>query len=162
TAACTSVPTCPTSLRRAATTPTGSSLGPCASSWRTAYPTGRPPGTCGATTVSSSPSPPCKTGSRRRGQKAVAQAETRYLDWALADFSGSLAADELYDGPFCVLSAVDAHHQRRLLCEVLDHDPTQVDILWFLARLNAQITARGPTVLGITTDGSSLSPQPIA
>src|SRR5262249_39163071 len=92
TAACTSVPTCPTSLRRAATTPTGSSLGPCASSWRTAYPTGRPPGTCGATTVSSSPSPPCKTGSRRRGKKAVAQAETGYLDWALADFSGYLAA----------------------------------------------------------------------
>jgi len=84
------------------------------------------------------------------------------LDWALANFSGYLAADELYDGPFCVLSAVDARHQRRLLCEVLDHDPTQVDVLWFLARLNAQITARGHTVLGITTDGSSLYPQPIA
>jgi hypothetical protein len=79
----------------------------------------------------------------------------------LADFSGYLAADELYDGPFCVLSAVDARHQRRLLCEVLDHDPTQVDILWFLARLNAQITARGHTVRGITTDGSSLYPVPI-
>jgi hypothetical protein len=80
----------------------------------------------------------------------------------LADFSGYLAADELYDGPFCVLSAVDARQQRRLLCEVLDHDPTQVDILWFLARLKAQLTARGHTVLGITTDGSSLYPQPIA
>jgi hypothetical protein len=45
---------------------------------------------------------------------------------------------------------------------VLDHHPTQVDILWFLARLNAQITARGHTVRGITTDGSSLYPQPIA
>jgi hypothetical protein len=43
-----------------------------------------------------------------------------------------LAADELYDGPFCVLSAVDARRQRRLLYEVLDHDPTQADILWFL------------------------------
>jgi hypothetical protein len=80
----------------------------------------------------------------------------------LADFSGYLAADELYDGPFCVLSAVDARHQRRLLCEVLDHDPTQVDILWLLARLNAHITARGHAVLGITTDGSSLYPLPIA
>jgi hypothetical protein len=60
------------------------------------------------------------------------------------------------------LSAVDARHQRRLLCEVLDHDPTQVDILWFLARLNAHITARGHAVLGITTDGSSLYPLPIA
>jgi len=25
------------------------------------------------------------------------------LDWALAAFSGYVAADELYDGPFCVL-----------------------------------------------------------
>jgi hypothetical protein len=68
----------------------------------------------------------------------------------------------LYDGPFCVLSAVDARRQRRLAYEVLDHDPTQLDILYFLARLNAQITARGQTVLGITTDGSPLYPQPIA
>src|ERR1700683_2110554 len=88
--------------------------------------------------------------------------ETDYLDWALADFSGYLAADELYDGPFCVLSAVDARQQRRLLYEVLDHDPTQVDILWFLARLNDQIRARNQAVLGITTDGSPLYPQPIA
>jgi hypothetical protein len=79
----------------------------------------------------------------------------------LADFSGYLAADELYDGPFCVLSAVDARQQRRLLYEVLDHNPTQVDILWFLARLHDQISARGHTVLGITTDGSPLYPVPI-
>ena len=80
----------------------------------------------------------------------------------MADFSGYLAADELYDGPFCVLSVVDARRQRRLLCEVLDHDPTQVDILYFLARLHDQIKAHGQKVLGITTDGSSLYPQPIA
>jgi hypothetical protein len=61
-----------------------------------------------------------------------------------------------------VLSAVDARHQRRLLCAVLDRNPTQVDVLWFLARLNAQISARGHAVLGITTDGSPLYPQPIA
>ena len=24
-----------------------------------------------------------------------------FLDWALTDFSGYVAADELYDGPFC-------------------------------------------------------------
>jgi hypothetical protein len=68
----------------------------------------------------------------------------------------------LYDGPFCVLSAVDARQQRRLLYEVLDHDPTQVDILLFLARLHDHIRAHGHTVLGITTDGSPLYPQPIA
>jgi hypothetical protein len=80
----------------------------------------------------------------------------------LADFSGYLAADELYDGPFCVLSAVDAHQQRRLLYDVLDHDPRRTDILWFLARLNEQIRERGHTVVGITTDASPLYPLPIA
>ncbi len=86
---------------------------------------------------------------------------TEYLDWALADFSGYLAADELYDGPFCVLSAVDARRQRRLLYEVLDHNPTQLDILYFLARLHDQIKARGQVVRGITTDASPLYPLPI-
>jgi transposase len=124
--------------------------------------TERPRGTYGVTTASSSPLPPSRTGWRRRGKKAESQVETDYLDWALADFSGYLAADELYDGPFCVLSAVDARQQRRLLYEVLDHNPTQVDILYFLARLNDQIRARSQAVLGITTDGSPLYPQPIA
>jgi hypothetical protein len=68
----------------------------------------------------------------------------------------------LYDGPFCVLSAVDARRQRRLLYEVLDHDPTLAAIVWFLARLNDQIRARGHAVLGITTDASPLYPRPIA
>jgi hypothetical protein len=80
----------------------------------------------------------------------------------LADFSGYLAADELYDGPFCVLSAVDARRQRRLLYDVLEHDPTHGDITRFLGRLNRLITAHGGVVLGITTDASPLYPQPIA
>ena len=28
--------------------------------------------------------------------------DTDFLDWALTDFSGYVAADELYDGPFCI------------------------------------------------------------
>jgi hypothetical protein len=92
----------------------------------------------------------------------VTQGEGPYLDEALADFSGYLAADELYDGPFCVLSVVDARRQRRLLYEVLDHDPTRADILLFLARLHDQLGARGLRVLGITTDGSPLYPLPIS
>jgi hypothetical protein len=80
----------------------------------------------------------------------------------LADFSGYLAADELYDGPFCVLSAVDARQQRRLLYTVLERDPTHRDITRFLGRLKRLITARGGAVLGITTDGSPLYPEPIA
>ena len=87
--------------------------------------------------------------------------EAAYLDWALSEFSGYLAADELYDGPFCVLSVVDARRQRRLLYEVLDHDPTRLDILLFLARLQKQLTAGGLTALGITTDASPLYPLPI-
>jgi Transposase len=49
-----------------------------------------------------------------------------------------------------------------LLYEVLDHNPTQVDILYFLARLHDHSKARGQAVWGITTDGSSLYPVPIA
>jgi hypothetical protein len=45
--------------------------------------------------------------------------DTEFLDWALADFSGYVAADELYDGPFCVLSAVDNRCYKRILYDVL-------------------------------------------
>lgn len=44
---------------------------------------------------------------------------------------------------------------------MLDHDPTQVDILFFLARLQEAIAQRGGVVRGITTDGSPLYPVPI-
>jgi len=67
----------------------------------------------------------------------------------------------MYDGPFCVLSAVDPRQQRRLLYEVLDRNPTRVDILFFLARLNDHICKRGHSVCGITTDASPLYPLPI-
>src|SRR5262245_38772722 len=161
-ATATSTPAWLTWLRPGVTIPAGSSSWPSGWWWKTVCPTARPRGTSGATTGFSSPSPRFRTGSRPRGEKGQAEAEADYLDWALADFSGYLAVDELYDGPFCVLSAVDARQQRRLLYEVLDHDPTQVDILYFLARLHDQIRARDRTVLGITTDGSPLYPEPIA
>jgi Transposase len=80
----------------------------------------------------------------------------------LADFSGYLALDEMYDGPFCVLCAVDSPKQRRLLYEVLDHDPGHEDIRHFLCRLLQAIIDRNPTVRGITTDGSPLYPVPLA
>ena len=41
--------------------------------------------------------------------------DTDFLDGALADFSGYVAADELYDGPCCMLSAVDNRRDKRLL-----------------------------------------------
>src|SRR5215831_9245620 len=161
-ATATSTPAWLTWLRPGVTIPAGSSSWPSGWWWKTVCPTARPRGTSGATTGFSSPSPRFRTGSRPRGEKGQAEAEADYLDWALADFSGYLAADELYDGPFCILSAVDARQQRRLLYEVLDHNPTQVDILYFLARLNDHIKARGHAVVAITTDASSLYPLPIA
>ena len=85
-----------------------------------------------------------------------------YLDWALADFSGYLAADELYDGPFWVLSLVDNRRFKRLAYEVLDHDPTHQDIRRFFTRVQAVLVARGLRVRGITTDASPLYPLPIA
>jgi Transposase len=88
--------------------------------------------------------------------------DTDFLDWALADFSGYVAADELYDGPFCILSAVDNRRYKRLLHDVLDHDPTHEDIRAFLGRLKTALTARALTLLGITTDGSALYPAPLA
>jgi hypothetical protein len=79
----------------------------------------------------------------------------------LADFSGYVAADELYDGPFCILSVVDNRRYTRLLSEVLDHDPTHADIRAFLRRLKTALTARDLPLLGVTTDGSALYPEPL-
>jgi hypothetical protein len=84
-----------------------------------------------------------------------------FLDWALETFSGYVAADELYEGPYCVLSAVDNRQYKRVLYEVLDHDPCHDDIATFLGRLKTALDARALTLKGITTDGSALYPEPI-
>src|SRR5918912_1148275 len=94
-------------------------------------------------------------------KKAQARMDTDFLDWAMADFSGYVAADELYDGPFCILSAVDNRRYKRLLYEVLDHDPTHEDIRAFLKRLHTALTVRDLTLCGLTTDGSALYPTPL-
>ena len=80
----------------------------------------------------------------------------------MADFSGYIAADELYDGPYCVLSIVDNRHFQRLIYEVLDHNPTEQDITRFFQRFRAALDQRGLSLKGITTDGSPLYPTPIA
>jgi hypothetical protein len=84
-----------------------------------------------------------------------------FLDWALASFSGYVAADELYEGPYCVLSVVDNRQYKRILYAVLDHDPTHPDITTFLGRLKTALTERDLVLQGITTDGSPLYPEPI-
>lgn len=82
-----------------------------------------------------------------------------YLDNALADFSGYLTIDEVYDGPFCILSVVETRKYNRLAFRVLDQDPTQEDVLAFLTEFKRELDNRSRSVLGITTDGSSLYPK---
>jgi len=87
---------------------------------------------------------------------------TEHLDAALSDFSGYIAADELYDGPYCVLSIVDNRNYRRLTYEVLDHNPTHDDMIRFFQAFKKELDQRELTLHGITTDGSPLYPVPIA
>jgi hypothetical protein len=82
-----------------------------------------------------------------------------YLDEALADLSGYLAIDEVYDGPFCILSVVDNRRFNRLAFCVLDHKPTRKEVLAFLKEFKGQLDKRGLAVRGVTTDGSSLYPK---
>src|SRR3989440_5803976 len=127
-----------------------------------ACPTARRVGISGETTGFSFLLPRSRTGTRLGEKKAQSRMDTEFLDWALADFSGYVAADELYDGPFCVLSAVDNRCYKRILYDVLDHDPTHEDIRAFLGRLKTALAARDLTLLGMTTDGSPLYPTPLA
>ena len=57
---------------------------------------------------------------------------------------------------------MDSRQQRRLLFEVLDHAPTHTDVEQFFRRLHKVLAVRGQAVRGITTDASTLYPQPVA
>jgi hypothetical protein len=102
-----------------------------------------------------------RTGSKRRGKKSQGRIDTDYLDWALDDFSGYIAADELYDGPYCVLSIVDNRTFKRIAYEVLRHDPNREDIAAFFRRFRGLLEQRQLGLRGVTTDGSALYPEPI-
>ena len=130
--------------------------------WKMGCPTGRHHGIYGETIGFLFRGLRFRTGSRRRGKKTEERITTEYLDGALADFSGYIAADELYDGPFCVLSIVDNHNFRRLIYEVLDHDPTHDDMIRFFRRFRKELDQRNLKLLGVTTDGSPLYPEPLA
>ena len=47
---------------------------------------------------------------------------------AFENFSGYIAVDEVYDGPFCILSLVDNRTFKRLLYRFLPHDSKHGDI----------------------------------
>ena len=57
-------------------------------------------------------------------------------------FSGYVAADELYDGPYCVLSLVDNRTFQRIAYEVLEQNPDPGRDHGFLRRFQAAIVAR--------------------
>lgn len=118
-------------------------------------------GNSGATIVFLCLSPPSRIGWRRGEKRASERWESEYLEWALANFSGYLAADELYDGPFCVLSIVDNRTCKRLFFQVLEHAPSQEDVIFFFKRFQTALQVRQLTVKGITTDGSALYPAAI-
>jgi len=149
-------------LRLRATIPIVSLHWPCGWWWRTDCLTAPPVGISGETTASLCLLPRFRIGSRPGGKKAEQRITGEYLEAVLADFSGYIAADELYDGPFCVLSIVDNRTFRRLTYEVLDHDPTHEDMKRFFRTFRAALQSRGLVLRGITTDGSALYPEPIS
>jgi len=67
----------------------------------------------------------------------------------------------LYDGPFCVLSIVDNRTFKRLVYQVLSHDPSHKDITAFLRRFQGFLQQRNLTLRGVTTDASPLYPEPL-
>jgi Transposase len=143
------------------TTPIASSRSRCGWSLRTACLTNPPVGISGGTIACSFLTPPSRIGSRPGGKKAARQIDAEYLDWALSSFSGYIALDEVYDGPFCILSLVDNRTFKRILYQVLDHDPDHTDIVAFLRRFQAILSRRRLTLKGVTTDASSLYPEPL-
>lgn len=142
-------------------TPAGWLIWRCDWSMKTVCPTALPHGICGAIIEFLSPGAPSRIGWRPREKKAESVITGDYLDHVLADFSGYIAADETYDGPFCILFVVDNHNFRRLYYEVLDHDPEHKDIERFFRRFKKHLDVRSLSVRGITTDGSPLYPEPI-
>jgi Transposase len=144
------------------TTPTASSHWRFDSWSKTAYLTKQPVGTFGVIIEFLSLMQPSRTGWRPGGKKAVRQIDVEYLDWAMAEFSGYIAIDELYDGPFCILSLVDNRTFKRVQYRVLNHDPNRLDILYFVCSFQAILTKRGLSLKGVTTDGSPLYPMPLS
>ena len=120
-----------------------------------------PVGISGGITACSCLLQPFRTGWRRRGKKAAARVEGPYLDQALENFSGYIAVDELYDGPWCVLSIVDNRTFRRLACRVVQEDVNQTHIVELFTQFQQSLERRGLQLAGITTDGSNLYPTAI-
>lgn len=155
------IPIYPTLFFLTPSIPYGLSIWPCISSSKMDFPTAKPVGICGETIECGSPEEPCKTGSKPREKKGKDYVNGPYLDEVLREFSGYIAIDEVYDGPFCILVVVDNKNFHRLLVDVLEHSPDHTDIHRFLERFREILIQRNLLVKGITTDGSPLYPEPL-
>lgn len=76
-----------------------------------------------------------------------------YLNEVMENFSGYIAVDEVYDGPFCIITIEDSHNDKRLILRVLDHNPTFDDITEILKAFDAILVKRHLAQHGVTTDG---------
>lgn len=59
------------------------------------------------------------------------------------------------------MSIVDNRTFKRLLYQVLDHDPDHADIQAFFHRFRMALRLRSLKLAGVTTDGSPLYPEPL-
>ena len=119
--------------------PPGRRRSPSGWSSRTAYPIAPPNGPSGATTACSSPTPRSRTGSRPGGKRRRDGSTPSISTGPSPTSRAIIAVDELYDGPFCILSIVDNRTFKRLAYQVLDHDPTHTDIAAFFRRFHAAL-----------------------
>jgi len=103
----------------------------------------RPVGTYGATIACSFLRHHSELGGSGGKKGPPSTSPGRVSDEALADFSGYIAADELYDGPYWRAVHRGQPHLRRLIYEVLDHDPTHKDIRRFFQRFKPLSTPAG-------------------
>lgn len=126
-----------------------------------AFLTGQPPGIYGETIGYLSLGRRFKTGLNRREKKSAESINHEYLDQALVDFSGYITVDEVYDGPFCIISIVDNRTFRRLMNEVKDRTASADDARSLFQRFKEKLDSKGLIVFGITTDGSKIYPEPI-
>src|SRR5262249_34096457 len=90
-----------------------------------------------------------------------ARVDTVFFGGVWPFFGGFGPAVELFEGLFCFFSGVENRRYKRILYDVLDHDPTHDDIRTFLRRLQTSLQARNLALLGVTTDGSALYPEPL-
>ncbi len=77
---------------------------------------------------------------------------------ALENFSGQIAVDELYDGPYYILRAVDPQNDAELDWFIGEGSPDKEDIRAFLQGLKA--VGFEPDI--VATDGSTLYPEVLA